>query len=449
MFRRELSPREQEIMLFRYGLISDLIHVPQGRGSGVYALIQAKSREKYQIPYSERTTITEETIKQWLKRYRQEGVDGLCPKKRKDKGSVRHLPQEVIDLILVIKEAHYSLTVSQVIAKARKHKEIVPEGMVIPRSTVHRHLKAAGLMKKRPKDGSPKDLRRFGYEKAGELCMSDVMHGPRVFVEGNRKHKTYLVGFIDDATRMVPYAEFRLSESVQDYLPVLREALQRRGKFKRLYVDNGAAFKSQHLRMVCARLDIELINATPYHAAGKGKQERWFRTVRTSFLPTLKDADLSSLEALNRRLWTWVETEYHQRPHRGLDGMTPFDAWCLKSSDVQPIDPNIDFRELFLFEEQRRVQKDRTVSLDGAVYEVDAVLVGEKVTLRFDPSKPGSDIDVWHEGNRIQTARLVDAYANCYVKRDRAHRIKVTKVKTDKIEKPPVRGFSLADLEMF
>lgn len=449
MSKREMSPREKEIMLFRYGLIADLIHLPQGRGSGVQKRIQEKVLEKYQIPYSDRTTITDETIKEWLKRYRDEGVEGLCPKTRKDRGSVRGLPQEVIDLMLIIKDAQYSLTVAQVIAEGRKHKEIVPEGMVIPPSTVHRHLKSAGLMKKRPKEATGKDLRRFGYEKAGELWMSDVMHGPKVFVEGNRKHKAYLIGFIDDATRVVPYSAFALSEGIHDYLPVLREALQRRGKCRKLYVDNGAVFVSHQLRMVCAKLGIELIHATPYHAAGKGKQERWFRTVRTSFLPTLKEEDLSSLEALNRRLWTWVETEYHQRPHRGLDGMTPFDAWCLKSDEVQAIDPDIDFRELFLFEEKRKVQKDRTVSLHGAVYEVEAMLVGEKVALRFDPSKPGSDIDVWHEGKRIQTARLVDAYANCYVKRDRAHRLNVTKVKSDKAVNPPTRGFSLADLEMF
>jgi hypothetical protein len=42
------------------------------------------------------------------------------------------------------------------------------------------------------------------------------------------------------------------------------------------------------------------------------------------------------------------------------------------------------------------------------------------VSLRFDPAKPGSAVDVWHGGKKIQTARLVDAYANCFVKRHHA-----------------------------
>ena len=66
------------------------------------------------------------------------------------------------------------------------------------------------------------------------------------------------------------------------------------------------------------------------------------------------------------------------------------------------------------------MQKDRTVSLHGVVYEVDAVLVGEKVTLRYDPSAPtGRAIQVWHEGKAIELAKPVQTYANCFVKRHR------------------------------
>ena len=63
-------------------------------------------------------------------------------------------------------------------------------------------------------------------------------------------------------------------------------------------------------------------------AVAKGKQERFFRTVRSQLLATLSAADTDSLEALNRRLWAWVEAEYHHHPHRGLDGDTPLDRWA-------------------------------------------------------------------------------------------------------------------------
>jgi hypothetical protein len=134
-------------------------------------------------------------------------------------------------------------------------------------------------------------------------------------------------------------------------------------------------------------------------------------------LPLLGDGDLQSLEALNRRLWAWIEGEYHQRPHRGLDGETPLDRWMQRSDEIELAPAELG--ELFLFETKRRVQKDRTVSLDGVLYEVDATLVGETVVLRYDPSGARKGVQVWHEGKRIQLAKPVDAYANCFVRRDR------------------------------
>jgi len=80
----------------------------------------------------------------------------------------------------------------------------------------------------------------------------------------------------------------------------------------------------------------------------------------------------------------------------------------------------MDLDDLFLFETPRKVQKDRTVSLNGVIYEVDAALVGEKVTLRFDPgAAPERPIQVWHKGKIIEQAKPVQTYANCFVKRHR------------------------------
>ena len=58
------------------------------------------------------------------------------------------------------------------------------------------------------------------------------------------------------------------------------------------------------------------------------------------------------------------------------------------------------------------------MSLDGVAYEVDAVLVGETVSLRYDPSKPGRSIQVWLKGSRVQEAKVVDVRANCFVRRE-------------------------------
>ena len=95
----------------------------------------------------------------------------------------------------------------------------------------------------------------------------------------------------------------------------------------------------------------------------KGKIERWFRTVRAGWLSHLTAEATTSLDTLSRTLWAWVEGEYHQSPHRGLDGRAPFDQWALAGHHVRYPDPGLDLDDLFLFEAKRRVMKDRTVSL--------------------------------------------------------------------------------------
>jgi len=357
---------------------------------------------------------------------------------RRDDGQARAIPQEVADQLLHWKEENRALTVPLLIAKATC-SGMVPDGVVLAPATVHRLLSRAGLMKKVPGEPDGNDRRRFSFEKAGELWMSDVMHGPAVLVEGKKKRKTYLLATLDDATRLVPYAAFALSENTAAFLPVLEQAIRRRGLPKRLYVDNGAVYRSHHLSLVCAKLGVTLIHARPYLPQGKGKIERYFRTCRMQFLPVLGEADMKSLEALNRRLWAWIEGEYHQSPHKGLDGETPADRWARSSDEVTMC--GAELGELFLFEQKRRVQKDRTVSLYGVVYEVDAALVGETVTLRFDPARIGRPVQVWHRGQRVQEAKRVDVYANCFVRRDHASKTLTGVTPPD----APAAGLNLRD----
>ena len=412
------SDHSHAVALFRYGLIADLVRLEPG-SKGLYAQIAHKAATEYTIPGSTRTRVAAETIRDWLKRYRRGGFDALLPRPRADRGQSRSLPAEVVDVLLEIKEGNRALSVQLVIREARKRPE-VPEALPLPASTVHRLLARHGLMDKPQGESGDADRRRFAFAHAGELWMSDVMHGPSVFVGNRTKRKTYLIAFIDDATRVIPYAAFALAESTRAFLPVFKQALLRRGLGQRLFVDNGANYRSQHLALVCAKLGIALIHARPYRPQGKGKIERWFKTVRAQLLTRLTPQDTASLEALNRRLWAWVEGEYHHAPHRGLDGKTPLEQWALTGEAVRFPEPDMDLDDLFLFETSRKVQKDRTVSLNGVVYEVDAALVGEKVTLRFDPAAaPERPVQVCHKGERIELAKPVETYANCFVKRNR------------------------------
>lgn len=436
------DPR-QTVALFRYGLIAEFVHLPPS-SPGIYAKLRQKSDQTYVIPGSTRTRVAAETLRDWLKRYRRGGFDALLPQTRSDRGRSRALPPVVADQLIALKEELPQLSIPQLIRVAFE-RGIATEAHPVPRSTVHRLFSRTGLMHKTA-EPSEQDRRRFAFAQAGELWMSDVMHGPTVATgERGQRHKAYLIAFIDDATRVIPYAAFALAENTKAFLPIFKQALLRRGKPMRVYVDNGANYRSQHLALVCAKLGITLIHSRPHQPEGRGKQERWFRTVRAQFLTRLTAADTESLEALNRCLWTWIEGEYHQTPHAGLDGRTPLGQWALCADQVKMFDIGLDLDALFLFETKRRVQRDRTISLNGTVFEVDATLVGQTVTLRFDPAAPASrGIEVWHQDKFIARATPLDAYANCFVRRNRPSRTLETDTKAPA---PRPSGLSLRTLK--
>ncbi len=293
-----------EIALFRYGLIADLVHLPPGT-KGLYRHLEKKAAREYTIPGTSRTRVAAETLRDWLKRYRKGGFDTLLPKPRADRGTPRALSAAIAEQLLAIKEDNPKLSVRLVIEQARD-SGAVPEDKHLPLSSVHRLLSSHGLMQRRPDEPTDQDRRRFAFERAGQLWMSDVMHGPGVPLAGRARRKTYLIGFLDDATRIVPHGVFAHSESTRVFLPVLKQAIFRRGFPQRLYVDNGANYRSHHLALVCAKLGIALIHARPYRPQGKGKIERFFRSVRAQLLTRL------TLEAKQRPVLI-VDEAHHLR----------------------------------------------------------------------------------------------------------------------------------------
>ena len=234
----------QAVGLFRYGLIADLAHLPPGT-PGIGERLREKANHAYTIPGTRRTRVAAETIRDWLALYRSGGFEALYPKARVDRGRPRRLPPDIAELLVGLKTEQPSLSVNALIAVARERGVERP----LAPSTVHRLLSREGLLDKRPGEPVAIDRRRFAFRYAGELWMSDVMHGPKVS-DGRRRRKTFLMAFIDDATRVLPFAAFDFSESTTAFLPVLKSALTRRGLPLRLYVDNGANYRSHQLLSV-------------------------------------------------------------------------------------------------------------------------------------------------------------------------------------------------------
>ena len=187
------------VALFRYGLIADVLRVPPG-SRDIRRALHEKAQHTYVIPGTRRSRVAVETMRDWLSLYRTGGFEALYPKPRSDRGQPRRLPPEVAEVLVSLKTEQPTLSVKALIKAARERSVDHP----LAPSTVHRLLSREGLLDARPGDPTSADRRRFAFRDAGELWMSDVMHGPKVR-DGRRRRKTFLVAFIDHADiRIMP-----------------------------------------------------------------------------------------------------------------------------------------------------------------------------------------------------------------------------------------------------
>lgn len=138
----------------------------------------------------------------------------------------------------------------------------------------------------------------------------------------------------------------------------------------------------------CAKLGIRLVHSAPGRPQGRGKIERFFRTVGSEFTVEIAAGDgkpgrqVADLAELNRLFTAWIETVYHRRVHSET-GMAPLARWMAGAPFGVPAPA--DLAEAFRWSEHRTVSKTGLVSLHGNRYQVDPALVGRKIELIFDP----------------------------------------------------------------
>jgi len=404
------------VTLFRLSVLGPLVSRERLQHGELKRLIRELADREYDIPGSDRRRIGEKTIEAWYYAWRRGGIEALVPKPRTDRGQSK-LPPAAQAAIIAAKRENPRRSIDQIISLLEQSGAVARE--TLPRSSVHRLLQQAGLSRPTAAAALPEEHRAYVAEQAGDIWYGDVMHGPRVAVQG-RLRKVYLVSLMDDASRLLTHSAFCTGETALDIEGVLKQALLKRGLPVKLVVDNGAAYRAKSLQGICARLGIHLIYCRPYAPEGKGKLERWHRTLRDQFLSELDATRIRDLDDLNARLWAWLEEIYHRRPHSGLQGQAPLQRYQQDLPRIRTLGQRAArLDELFYHRLSRKVRKDGTVAYRGQRFEVPYELSGRNVRLVVDPHA-GRVIAVEDaQGKALGPATALDALANTQRKRRR------------------------------
>jgi len=361
------------------------------------------------------------TIEAWYYAHRAQGFEALKRRTRKDKGSHKALNAEACEAIAKLRREYPQLKVPVLIRQLLDQGVLSSGTFSLP--SVYRFLASQGLdyrtLKRTPTNSvTSGPCKAFECPLSNQLWMADMMFGPSLKLSTGPILHSRLFALIDDCSRLVPHAQYYEGEQLRWFLDCLRQALARRGVPDKLYTDRGKIFLSSHLQIVCANLNIRLLHAKPYAAWSRGKIERFFRTLQDDFQARLVLDPVHTLEELNQRLWRWIESEYHQRPHGGLDNQSPAERFAQRSQALQVLDPQTDWERLFLSRATRRVRLDATISLDGQVWEVPTHLRGQVVELRFDPFD-WKRVEIWHQDHLVALARRCDKQLNSKTYTDR------------------------------
>jgi len=227
--------QKKQVAVFRFGVIADFVTGASLERGDIQRMIEEKCARKWLIPFSYRTRIAPGTLRDWIARYEAGGrqLQSLYPKDRKDNGRARSMDEETAANLVQLRQEMPTATIATVI-QTMENRGLTRPGQRLAHTTVWRFLTRQGLMPSATKP--PVDRRKFEAELPNDIWQSDVMHGPKVLVEG-RYRKTYLIAFIDDHSRLIPFAAFYLSENLAAFLDAFEQALLKRGLPRKLYVD--------------------------------------------------------------------------------------------------------------------------------------------------------------------------------------------------------------------
>jgi transposase InsO family protein len=398
------------IALKKFSLISPIIN---GQITNISEYGREVTKNPVEMPHYGMKSYSPKTINVWYSDYIKGGIDALKPAPRSDRGTSRVLTPEMAGSILHKLKEYPKAPATIIYDMLLEEKAFLKKDASI--ATVRRFIREN---KSALEDGGEKtQMLRFSQEHINQLWMTDVMYGP--YVGTKKKKATYLLAYIDDASRLITHAEFYLSQDIVTLRNSFKEAVLRRGLPSIIYTDNGKIYRSQSFEYLCANLGVTLLSHGVGLAHQKGKIERFFRTVRLRFLSVLKSGDLASIETLNGKFMVWLENDYQKRPHEGISGETPLGFFLGQAERIELVTDLAEFNKKLLITVKRTVKKDATISFEGNLYETEMFLAGERLNVKYDPDTKSqiNELFLYRDDTPVGTARLVCFTDNAVRKR--------------------------------
>lgn len=351
------------------------------------------------------------TIETWRTRFKKHGMAVLSKKVRSDKHTYRKV--KVNELAEAISDVLPTLRFNKtgVIPKMALYRQLLNHNYFarsqLSQTAFYRMVRDNDLLNN---EQTQKLRQSFAMPFANELWQADTMHGPSIKQNDGKWRKTFLIAFIDDASRVITHGEFFYADNTENMIDAFKSALFKRGKPERLYFDNGSNYTSKEILQACVRLNIHLSHAPVRDGAAKGKIERFFRGFRDRFL-TLH-TQFESLDELNQKTHHWIENDYNNQHHSGIQ-MKPLDRFNLDRDRLQFLTDDETTEEIFFVEETRVVSKTNVFAINTQRYECPVDLREKKIQVRFDRTRRDKFIVYFNE-QRMGQASLLDLHFNAH-----------------------------------
>lgn len=367
------------VALLRYQAISPYIADPPARGNR-RATLERLAQHVWTWPDGSPRRFSAETLRAWIRRYRKSGFDGLMDAPRARPGTA--LDDDIVNMAVALKKQVPERTLDTLIELLELSGTV--ETGAVKRATLHRALQKRG-MSRRPVAEDRTDLDRFEANFPNELWQSDMLAGPMLPdpLRPGKTRRAWLYAFLDDHSRALLDGRFAFKGDLPALEIVLRRSLQRWGVAKKLYYDNGAVYRSHHMKRVAAVLGMQgIIFTQTYRPMGHGKIEAFNRYCKRKFIAEVKAAKVKTLDQVNAAFRTWMK-EYNERVH-GETGETPNQRWKAGNAHVKYADEET-LRQAFLFSDTRKADKSGIFSLHTVKFQVGAELANRRVEVRYDP----------------------------------------------------------------